>query len=300
MAKLPTIREFQARFPDEESCLEHLFRTRWGDKHLCAKCERLARYYRVRARRSYECEHCGNQVYPTAGTPFENTRTSLRDWFFVMFLFCASRNGVAAKEVQRQIGVTYKTAWRMCNLIRRYMGYVDGDDQLGGTGSPVEIDEVFIGGRDKQGEGDKMVVFGMVERGGEAVLRVIPNRSRKTVRPHLEAHIAKGATIHSDEWPAYSAIPMWGFKHSSVNHAAGEYVRESTHTNSVESLWATLRRGINGTYIRVSQKWLQTYLWEFEFRHNLRKVPHLMFDLLLTSMPRPEGPSPQEAGRSVA
>lgn len=300
MAKLPTIREFQERFPTEESCLEHLFRVRWGDRHQCSKCERLARYYRVKARRSYECEHCGNQVYPTAGTPFENTRTSLRDWFFVMFLFCASRNGVAAKEVQRQIGVTYKTAWRMCNLIRRYMGFVDGDDRLGGAGAPVEIDELFIGGRDKQGDGDKMIVFGMVERGGTAITRVISDRSRKTVRPHLEANIAKGATIMSDEWPAYSAIPTWGFKHSSVNHRAEEWVRGTTHTNTVESMWSILRRGINGTYIHVSQKWLQTYLWEFEFRYNLRKVPHLMFDLLLTSMPRPEGPSPREVGQSAA
>jgi transposase len=123
----PTHREFERRFPDDASCLEHLMRVRWGARHQCVKCDREARYHRVKARRCYECEHCGYQVYPTAGTPFESTRTSLKDWFFVMFLFCASRNGVAAKEVERQIGVTYKTAWRMCHLIRLYMGYVDGD-----------------------------------------------------------------------------------------------------------------------------------------------------------------------------
>ncbi len=300
MSKLPTIREFQARFPTEDACLDHLFQVRWGEKHQCRKCERLARYYRVKARRAYECEHCGAQVYPTAGTPFENTRTSLRDWFFVMFLFCASRNGVAAKEVQRQIGVTYKTAWRMCNEIRKYTGFVDGDAPLGGTGAPVEIDEVFIGGRDKMGENDKVIVFGMVERGGEAITRVIPNRSRKVVRPILAEHVKAGATIHSDEWPAYSAIPGWGYRHASVNHAQGEYVRDGVHTNSVEGLWSMLRRGVNGTYIHVSQKWIQTYLWEFEFRYNLRKTPHLMLDLLLTSFVRPDGPSPKEAGQNAA
>lgn len=121
MAQKPShIREFQKRFPDEDSCLTHLMRSRFGERFTCFKCLKEATYYRVRGRRSFECEHCGYQVYPTAGTPFEKTRTSLRDWFYVMFLFCTTRNGVAAKEVERQLGVTYKTAWRMCRLIRAY------------------------------------------------------------------------------------------------------------------------------------------------------------------------------------
>jgi len=144
--KAPTLRQFQDRFPTEESCLDHLMRTRYGDRHDCDKCGRNAHFYRVKARRSYACEYCGAQVYPTAGTPFDRTRTSLRDWFFVMFQFCASRNGVAAKEVERQLGVTYKTAWRMCHEIRKYMGALDSDDPLGGVGSVVEIDETLIGG----------------------------------------------------------------------------------------------------------------------------------------------------------
>ena len=129
--------------------------TRYGIRHECVKCHRVAKFHRVKARRCYECDFCGAQVYPTAGTPFENTRTSLRDWFTFMFLFCSSRNGVSAKEVQRTIGVTYKTAWRMCNLIRQYMGYVDGDNSLGGfDGGIVEADEMFFGGKDKQGFDD--------------------------------------------------------------------------------------------------------------------------------------------------
>jgi transposase len=144
--KAPTLRQFQARFPTEESCLDHLMRIRFGERHDCEKCGKSARFYRVKARRSYACEWCGAQVYPTAGTPFDRTRTSLRDWFFVMFQFCASRNGVAAKEVERQLGVTYKTAWRMCHEIRKYMGAVDGEAPLGGFGKEVEIDETLIGG----------------------------------------------------------------------------------------------------------------------------------------------------------
>ena len=138
MAQKPSkIREFQKRFPDEDACLTHLMRNRFGERLTCFKCQKQATYYRVKARRSFECEHCGYQVYPTAGTPFEKTRTSLRDWFYVMFLFCETRNGVAAKEVLRQLGVTYKTAWRMCHLIRLYMGYVDGDTPIGGPARPL-------------------------------------------------------------------------------------------------------------------------------------------------------------------
>lgn len=168
--KLPTISQFLERFPDDDACLDHLMRTRYGERFTCAKCGKDARYYRVKSRRSYECEHCGKQVYPTAGTPFEKTRTSLRDWFHVMFMFCTSHNGVSAKEVQRIIGVTYKTAWRMCNLIRRYMGYIDGDNTLGDPdGGVVEADRAFYGGRDKRGQDDKGVILGATELGGETV-----------------------------------------------------------------------------------------------------------------------------------
>jgi transposase len=170
--KLMTLKQFQKRFPNDDVCLEHLMRVRYGDRHNCQSCHRSAHFYRVAARRCFECEHCGYQVYPTAGTPFENTRTPLTDWFFVMFLFTASRNGVAAKEVQRQIGVTYKTAWRMCHLIRDYMGKVDGDRPLGGIGRSapiVEIDEAYVGGRNRQGENDKASVLGMVERDGDLI-----------------------------------------------------------------------------------------------------------------------------------
>ncbi len=122
MAKLPTYKDFLTQFPDDDACLEHLMRTRYGDRHECKGCQKQANYYRTKKRQSYTCEYCGAQVYPKAGTPFEKSRTSLHSWFFAMFLFCASRNGVSAKELERQLGVTYKTAWRMARLIREYMG----------------------------------------------------------------------------------------------------------------------------------------------------------------------------------
>ena len=284
--KAPTLRQFQARFPDEDSCLEHLKLVRFGAKHTCAKCEREARYYRVKARRSYECEYCGHQVYPTAGTPFEKTRTSLRDWFYVMFLFTTTRNGVAAKRVQREIGVTYKTAWRMCKLIRAYMGYVDGDDALGGPdGQPVEIDHAFIGGTTvkKDSYSNKAVVMGMVERGGDVITRHIPARSSANVAAVLKTSVRAKSRISSDADTTFGMISSMGHAHTEVKQARGTYSRE---TNAIEGYWSLLKRGISGTYISVSQKHLQTYLNEFEFRYNMRHQPHLMFSLLLTSFAR--------------
>jgi len=286
--KGPNIRAFNKRFPDENACLEHLMRVRFGERLTCFKCSKQATYYRVKKRRSYECEHCGYQVYPTAGTPFESTRTPLRDWFCVMFLFCASRNGVAAKEVQRQLGVTYKTAWRMCNLIRKYMGYVDGDYPLGGPGKTVEIDETYIGGKSHVSGGhDKMSVLGIVERNGDVLTRPIKARGHQDLLPPIVKFVKPGSKVYTDDWPGYDALtPRFGYEHESVNHSAKEYVRGDVHTNSIEGFWSNVKRGIKGTYVWVSEKHLQTYLREFEYRHNLRQYPELMFDCLLQAFPK--------------
>lgn len=286
--KLPTLKQFQGRFATDDGCLDHLMQTRYGKRHTCAKCDREANFHRVKSRRCYECDFCGYQVYPTAGTPFENTRTSLKDWFTVMFMFCASRNGVSAKEVQRTIGVTYKTAWRMCNLIRQYMGYVDGDAPLGGRdGGIVEADKMFYGGKDKQGEDDKAVVFGAIERGGEVITTVLPGKGRKHVLPAIFKWVKPGSRIATDEAGSFRELSELGYMHGTVNHGAGEYVNGQVHTNNIEAFWSHVKRSMRGTYVSVSKKWLQTYLWEFEYRQNLRKHPHLMLDALLVSFPRP-------------
>lgn len=286
--KLPTLRQFLDRFPDDDACLDHLMVTRYGERHVCEKCGKDAKFHRVKSRRCYECDFCGYQVYPTAGTPFESTRTSLRDWFTVMFMFCASRNGVSAKEVQRTIGVTYKTAWRMCNLIRQYMGYVDGDNVLGGKdGGVVEADEMFYGGVDKKGEDDKAIVFGAIERGGEVVTEVLPSRKARHVVPAIFKWVKPGSRVATDESKSYNDLMENGYRHATVNHSAGQYVSGEVHTNTIEAFWSHVKRSMSGTYVSVSKKWLQTYLWEFEFRQNLRREPHLMLDLLLLAFPRP-------------
>ena len=290
-AKTPTIRQFQDRFPTEEACLEHLMVTRYGLTHECEKCGREAKFHAVTKRRSYACNYCGHQVFPTADTPFHRTRTPLRDWFYVIFLFCASRNGVAAKEVQRQIGVTYKTAWRMCHEIRKYMAALDSDDPLGGIGETVEVDETLIGGSvSGKGcgyKGNKTAVVGMLERGGELVTRVVKRRRKQDMQAVILDQILPGTTINTDEFGGYKDVGHYGYRHVKVSHKRGEYAKPcGAGVNAIEGFWAQLKRGINGTHIHVSGRHLWKYLGEFEYRYNMRHTPHLMLDRMMASFSR--------------
>ena len=290
MAKTPTFKGFLKQFPDDDACLEHLMRTRYGERHECGGCGKSARYYRIKKRQQYACEHCGYQVAPKAGTPFEKSRTSLHSWFFAMFLFCASRNGVSAKELERQLGVTYKTAWRMARLIREYMGQIDDNAPLGGKGGPaVEADKAFIGGKDKgMGPvGDKSVVLGMVERGGDVLTWIVPHRGHKAIRPVTQHFVKEDSHIHTDEAGAFRNLDDFGYRHSTVNHAQKEYVRGNTHTNTIEGFWNLFKGAYRGTYVHMSPKHLPAYLGEFEYRWNLRKQPHLMLPILLQAFARP-------------
>ena len=284
MAKSMTLKQFQSLYPDDDACLEHLFKVRYGEEPACPKCGQINTFHRLKRLPAFTC-NCGHHIHPMAGTPFEATRTPLTTWFHVMFLFTSSRNGVSAKEVQRQTGVTYKTAWRMCNLIRQYMGWVDGDTPLGGSGKIVEADKAFIGGYDKMGESDKAVVLGMLERGGEVVTRVVASRGVQHVSPPLAEFVREGSRLFTDEAAVYSYHARRVF-HETVNHSQGEYVRGTVHTNSIEGFWSNVKRSISGTYVWVSKKHLQTYLREFEYRHNFRMSPQLMLDALLQAFPK--------------
>lgn len=289
--KSPTLRQFQDRFPTEEICLDHLMRNRYGNRHECEGCAREAGFYRVKARRSYACEWCGHQVYPTAGTPFDRTRTPLRDWFYVIFLFTTTRNGVAAKRVERELGVTYKTAWRMCHMIREYMGSLDSDDPLGGPGSFVEIDETIVGGsvsgKGNGYMGNKTIVVGMLERGGELVTQVVTRRTKYHMHALIQGQVLPGTTICTDEMGGYKDIDHKGYRHLKVNHNRGQYASKAGGgVNALEGFWAQLKRGINGTHVHVSGKHLSKYLGEFEYRWNMRAVPHLMLDRMMASFAR--------------
>lgn len=289
MTKPATIHDFFKRFPTEDACLDHLMKVRYGDTITCPKCGKTGKFARLRKIPAYSCPWCAHHIHPMQGTPFERSRTPLTKWFYAMYLFTTTRNGVSAKELQRQLGVTYKTAWRMGHEIRKYMGWVDGDDQLGGGSGGVEADKAWIGGHAPMEKRDdnKTIVLGMVERGGEIITRIVPNRTQKAVMPHFTDHIKRGTRVYTDESSSFYSLSKGGFRHKWVNHKAKEYVRGPVHTNTIEGFWSWFQRGVNGTHVWVSQKHLPKYLGEFEFRFNLRKSPHLMFDLLLAAFPRP-------------
>jgi transposase len=283
----PTVREFFTQFPDDETCLNHLFDVRFGQGHNCPKCGRKAKWYRMQAERAYACQWCGHHIHPTAGTLFEDSRTPLQLWFYAIYLFTTSRHGVPAKELERQLGVTYKTAWRMGHEIRKHMAEVDGELPLSGQ---VEIDETYIGGRTHgvrgRGAANKTVVFGMLERDGQVMAKVVPNVAKKTLQPIIEANVTDGSTVHTDELNSYRGLAKAGYKHKTVNHGVGEYVVGKTHVNGLENFWKHLKGSIRSTHIHVSKKHLYKYTKEFEFRFNQRENPSAMFPALVSQFPR--------------
>jgi transposase-like protein len=282
-----TVTDFFKQFPDDDSCLAHLMTTRYGMEIDCPSCKRHAKFYKIKKRPVYACQWCGFHINPMVNTPFENSHTPLQKWFYAMYLFTTTRHGVPAKELQRQISVTYKTAWRMAHEIRKYMGAVDGDDNLSGH---VEVDETYIGGKHpgKRGRGasGKTVVFGMIQRGGDVMTRIVPNVRRATLQPIVAEKVEKGSTISTDELPTYNTLGTQGFTHGTVNHGQEQYVHGIHHVNSVEGFWSQVKRSIKGTHVHVSQKHMAKYLGEFEFRYNMRSTPSLMFSRLLGAFVR--------------
>lgn len=286
MPKMMNIQEFFAQFPTDDACLEHLFRTRFGNEPSCPKCGEVGKFRKLTNMPAYTC-NCGHHIHPMVGTPFHRSRTPLQKWFYAMFIFTTTRNGVAAKEIQRQLGVTYKTAWRIGHKLREYMAVVDGDAPLGGPGRGiVEADKAFIGGKDKEGHDDKTVVLGMLERGGEVVTRIVPDRRLLSVVPVIKDFVRHGSRMATDSANAFKDLHLEGYRHEMVNHGAKEWVRGETHTNNIEAFWRMVKRTIEGTHIWVSPKHLPKYLGEIEYRWNLRKQEHLMMPLLLASFQR--------------
>jgi transposase len=283
-----TIQEFLAKFSNAEACLQHLFETRFGQGHICPSCNRAAKWYRIQAERAYSCQWCGHHLHPTVGTPFEDSRTPLQLWFYAIYLFTTSRHGVPAKELERQLGVTYKTAWRMADLIRKHMAQVDDEWPLFGD---VECDETYVGGKHAgfrgRGASGKTVVFGMMQRKGQVMTKVVPDCKGKTLQPIIEENVLDGSTIHTDELHAYKGLAKKGFNHKTVNHGAREYVLGNTHVNGLENFWKHLKGSIRSTHIHVSKKHLHKYAKEFEYRFNSRENPSAMFPALVSQFPKP-------------
>lgn len=284
-----SIRDFFKRFPDDEACLNHIMEVRFGLRHVCRKCGKESTFHRMENRRSFSCASCGDHVHPTAGTIFEDTRTPLQLWFYAIFLFVTTRHGVSGKELQRQLGVTYKTAWRIGHKIRELISVDDDMSKLVGH---VELDEAYIGGRrsgGKRGRGaeGKTVVMGMKEKGGRFRAEVIPNVKKPTLREVTHRNVEPGSLVSTDELMSYGLLNDDGYKHGQVVHSQKiwkyyDYRTDAWHdTNSVESFWKLFKASVRSTHIHVSKKYMDRYLSEFAFRSNHREKQNAMFDLLI-------------------
>lgn len=265
-----TIQNLRKDFPNDDACLEYIFKMKYPN----------AKYYRVKGRKTY-ADSKGNQIYPLKGTIFEDSSTPLTLWFYAIYLFASAKNGVSAMELQRQLGTTYKCAWRIAKKIRSLMD--EGGQMLSGI---VEVDETYIGGKHNRAMkfSKKIPVIGMVERGGKVVAKAIPNRETHILLNKIKEHVEKGSSIMSDEYSVYKKLGWFGYHHAYTKHGKKHYVRGKVHTNTVEGLWSIIKNGIRGSYHSISPKHLQSYLDEFSFRYNYRTSDVPVFCLLLARM----------------
>ena len=300
-----TIAQFLKRFPNDDVALEYVFNKRFAGLEFCPDCAAQTKFHRIKKRKVYSCQHCGFQISPCAGTIFHKTRVPLVSWLYVVFQVTTSKNGVSAKEMERALGVSYPTAFRMCHKVREAMDE-GGDIFMTGT---VEIDESLFKGRHewakpntlpkdrpkrkrnhekkKRGWGaDMQCVFGMVEREtGKIRTMVVPDRKATTLMPIIVEYLGEEVTAYTDEFKGYGKLGREVENHDTVNHSQYEWTRGKVHTQTIEGAWSIRKRSIRGTYTSISRKYMQAYLNEFDFRAN-HKTEN-MFDAVMDNAIRP-------------
>jgi transposase-like protein len=278
MSEAMTLPELINVFGDDTKCRRYIERLRWPREITCPRCEKPATA--VANRTTYDCDECHYQFSTTSGTIFHDTHLPLTKWFLATYLLCESKKGMSACQIQRTLGISYKTAWYLCHRIRAAMLEV-APEPMDGT---VEIDETYVGGKARRwrARSDKAVVIGIRQRNGDLRLIRAKDAKSKTVREIINANIGSDVeVILTDE----SAIYPWALdamlksKHKTINHTR-EYAHGDVHTNTVESAFSLLKRGIVGTWHKVSAKHLPAYLDEMCFRFNNRKNRFLFRDTL--------------------
>lgn len=280
-----TVAQFNEIFPDEGACLETVLNMVYPDGITCRKCQEVTKHHRLSDRKAYSCQFCGTQVYPLAGTIFEKSSTPLKSWFYAMYLMASTRTGISAKQLERELGVTYKTAWRMFKQIRSIL-----NEDVSLEGLLVEVDETYMGGKAKnmhkdkrerlggRGTAGKTPVFGMIQRKGKVSAKVVPDVSRDTLLPNIREKVLPSSLVYSDEHASYDPLKSMGYQHRRVHHGAKVYVVGDVHTNTIEGFWSLVKRGISGVNHAVSAKYLQGYFDSYGFRWNHRDDETPMYE----------------------
>lgn len=292
-----TFSRFMQLFPDHDSCLDYLRDRFYPGGTECPKCHKATKFHRIKGRSAYGCQYCGHHVFPTAGTVFHKSSTSLQLWFWAIYLLSSTRCGISAKQLEREIGVSYPTAHRMFKQIRSLLSDEDADPLNG----EVEADESRFGGKPRarqtrewsamsrtqsqQARNEwsrrKPTVFAMVERKGRVRAFVVPDRSKVTLHGKIHEHVLPESMIFTDEWALYRGLGQRYRGHKRINHSTRVYVEGNVHTNTVEGFFGFVKNGIRGVYHSVSATYLQSYLDEYSFRYNRREGREPIFWAIL-------------------
>jgi len=271
--------QFIEMFPNDDTCLEVIFQSIYGNPFNCPKCNQPSTFYRIKKRKSYQCGNCKYHLYPLSRTIMQGSTTSLRRWFYAIYLFATSKNGISANELCSHLGVTFKTAWRIGHKIRTVMKI-----QHLKLSNIIEADEALLGGKaeGKRGWGaeKKVCLLGLVEKQGNIQVVPLEARSRDNILPVINEIVEKGTIIHTDEFRAYNVLPAYGYEHHNVSHSKYQWRYGDVHTNSIEGYWGNLKKSIYSTYTFVSRKHLQKYLDEFSFRYSYRNNENIFNEIL--------------------
>jgi transposase-like protein len=272
--------EMLHRYGTDEKCREILTKLRWPEGVTCPRCKERQVCY-LQDRKQFECGSCGYQFSVTTGTIFNDTHLPLEKWFAATYLLCEAKKGMSACQIQRTLGISYKTAWYLCHRVRAAMAECD-KPMLDGQ---IEVDETYVGGRSagKRGRGTKKrPVIGIRQRNGEVRLFHAKNVTARSIEKFMRENLGEDVDVlFTDEFNPYPGIARrMGLKHKVVQHSTKEYVRGEAHTNTIESAFSLFKRGLRGSWHKLSAKHLQSYLEEMAFRFNRRKRPDLFVDTL--------------------
>lgn len=303
MRKFNSLIQVITHFADEQIATDHLIQLRWGGAVTCVHCAHAKVYVLQGATKRFKCAKCRKQFSATKGRIFEKSPLSLQLWFAAIWLITSHKKGISSHQLARDLKITQKSAWFVLHRVRHLLQSGSFEHKDGAT---IQMDETFVGGKQKNKHGyrshwkdgqassiftapakkidDKTPVIGLMEQGGNVIAQKVQDVKGKTLYPFLDKHVRKSdATVVTDQYSVYHQLAKLGYNHVAVNHLSGQYTLNGFHTNGIENFWSLFKRGIIGIYHQVSEKHLDKYIDEFEFRYNNRKLGEAdRFDKLLT------------------